>query len=100
MMYQVDLSRFSNCTIRPVKIVNLMRLKEFRSYVDSFDGEITDEWVVKTAIKTNKKLFTSPKFYQKIREKYGDEAVEMRKKRYRFCHNTVRYLLKEYPQYV
>lgn len=52
----MDLSRFAKCTIKKPAICDLLMVDEFKCAVNEFDGEITDEWVVKTveefAIKT------------------------------------------------
>lgn len=91
-MRSFDLSRFSACTIKIPKIVDLMRLPEFRARVDAYDGTIDDQWVFQTAVKVEKQLYTSRALADRILQNYGEAALHWRLEKYRLCHNAVKYM--------
>lgn len=91
-MYQVDLSRFAACTIKPILIVDLMRMKEFRRYVDAYDGEITDIWVLRTVRKVEKGMRMTDEYAQSVIEQYGLESLRKHNEKHSICRRILRYL--------
>lgn len=94
-MFQVDLSRFSACTIRHVKLVELMHFPEFRQYVDEYYGEITDAWVLSTARRMEKDLHSTPEYAAYLIQKYGYVGYERHRQKYMKCHRLVKQIVKE-----
>ncbi len=76
----MDLSRFAKCTIKKPAICDLLMVDEFRRAVGEFDGEITDEWVVKTVLRLQGQLYGMPGYMN--------------------LHQHERKFRKEFPEYV
>ena len=89
-MQSFDLSRFAACSIRPVKLYELLRVREFRERVDAYHGDITDEWVLRTAQKVDSRLRPSPEYKEKLIQCYGREGYEKRRNKARRFHRIVK----------
>lgn len=94
-MQSFDLSRFSACSIRPVKLYELLRVREFRERVDAYHGDITDEWVLRTAKKVERNLCPSPEYRDKLIQTYGIDSYERRYSKYRRFHRILKQISKE-----
>lgn len=91
-MQSFDLSRFSACTVKTPKIVDLMRLPEFRARLDAYTGVVDDQWLYQTACKVEKQLRLSKDSAARILRDYGESSLAGRQEKYRLCHNAVKYM--------
>ena len=93
-MYQADLSRFRACTIKTPKLVDLMRIPEFRRHVDAYNGEIDDLWVLHTARVVEQELQLTDSAAKHIIETYGLESLRKHKRKRYYCRRVLTYLEK------
>lgn len=91
-MYHADLSRFEACTIKKPKLVDLMRIPEFRARVDAYEGVIDDLWVLQTTRKVEKQLRLTDDYAKAVIEQYGIESLRKHNQKHYYCRRALAYL--------
>lgn len=93
-MYHVDLSRFHACTIKRALLIDLLRMKEFRQYVDQYAGDIDDVWVLRTTRKVEQQMRMTDEAAASVIAKYGIESLRKHNQKHYICRRILRYLEK------
>ncbi len=95
----MDLSRFAKCTIKKPAICDLLMVDEFRRAVGEFDGEITDEWIVKTTYRLAKELKSNSDIAQEYIIAGRQKDLVKRRLGYYTLHQQEKVFRREYPDY-
>lgn len=98
-MQSFDLSRFHQCSIRPILLVDLLRLPEFRAALDNYTGIVTDAWVIRTAERIERDLRSTPEYVEKIIVTYGVDGFHKHQNKQIRCHKTLKKIRKELAQH-